>query len=575
MFAGVLFNLGGFLFALGVLHPLIRLEVVSTIALVVLAAFTCRMRWIGAVERYWSRLARRGALTLAAIFLLPLVLRAVLLISYPPPAPFLHDEFGNILLADTFAHWRVANPTHSFWIHFETFHVVQHPLYFSFRPPVPGLFLALFKPLTGSMWGGVCIGMGLMCAAFLWMLRGWFPPRWALLGALLATMQIGVLSYWMNSYWGGQWAALGGALLLGGLGRLLRYPRAVDAVLMAIGGGLVINTRPFEGGVVALTAAAILLARFVQGATPNRRALWRAVFPGVIAGGLILVAMLYYNFRLTGNPLELPYQLGVQAYNWAPALAWQSPGPPKYYNHDVMRRCFQEWEIVDYRKWKATPLAETLLDRLAETWQFFMRPALSLALLAFPWVVFRDRRIRPLLWICLVMVPVTLVSVWYNPHYIAPAAAAFYGILIQGMRHLRVWSRRGSPYWAAMARVIPVSCALTLGVAMAMDLTGARVPPNFRGWCGRYQELRARAEISARVSSLAGGHLILVRYRPDHNYFAEWVYNDADIDRAKIVWAREMDPARNAALMNYFHGRKAWLLEADLNPPRLSPYPAP
>jgi hypothetical protein len=55
--------------------------------------------------------------------------------------------------------------------------------------------------------------------------------------------------------------------------------------------------------------------------------------------------------------------------------------------------------------------------------------------------------------------------------------------------------------------------------------------------------------------------------------FDEWVYNEADIDGSKIVWAREMDAAENAKLMDYFKDRQIWLLEADEQPPKLSLYP--
>ena len=65
---------------------------------------------------------------------------------------------------------------------------------------------------------------------------------------------------------------------------------------------------------------------------------------------------------------------------------------------------------------------------------------------------------------------------------------------------------------------------------------------------------------------------ILVRYGASHSPHREWVYNHADIDGSKVVWARELDAEQNARLLTYFAERKVWLLEPDQAPIKLQPY---
>ena len=82
----------------------------------------------------------------------------------------------------------------------------------------------------------------------------------------------------------------------------------------------------------------------------------------------------------------------------------------------------------------------------------------------------------------------------------------------------------------------------------------------------------SRTSVETRLASLPGEHLVLVRYSPQHSVHSEYVYNSADIDHAKIVWAREIPGQDLAPLLAYFRNRDVWVLEPDPSPARLYPY---
>jgi hypothetical protein len=81
-----------------------------------------------------------------------------------------------------------------------------------------------------------------------------------------------------------------------------------------------------------------------------------------------------------------------------------------------------------------------------------------------------------------------------------------------------------------------------------------------------------RKPVEKQLAGLPGEHLVLVRYSADHNSGEEYVYNEADIDHAKTVWAREIPGMDLSPLLNYFKNRDVWLYEPDVDDASVAPY---
>ena len=194
-------------------------------------------------------------------------------------------------------------------------------------------------------------------------------------------------------------------------------------------------------------------------------------------------------------------------------------------------------------------------------WGFYFGPALSLPFLAFPWVV-RDRRMRFPLFAGAVFLLSLAVETWMLPHYFAPALGLLYLGLLQCMRHLRLWRWRGKPVGSALVCGVPLILCAMIIFRLTLIVAHILIEPEWpRGNVARAQIVRA-------LHNAPGQHLILVRYGKTHVPDNEWVYNAADIDHAKLIWARDMGEHDNQELLQYFKDRKVWIVDPDRSPVR-------
>jgi len=530
-------------------------EYIALFVTLAAAPFVRRMNWrvrFPSLRRTWHAVALTGFLTLS--------LRALLLPLLPIPLPSGHDEFSYLLQADTFAHGRLTNPRHPFWQHFESIHIIQRPTYNSMYPPMQGMILAAGQ-LAGNPWFGVWFASSLMCAVLTWMLYGYLPPRWALLGGLLAVLHYGLFSYWMNSYWGGAHAAIGGALLLGSLARL-RQGQSRYGLLLGLGLAILANSRPYEG---LLLAAGVMVT--IAWPRVDTGLLRRAIIPAGLVLLLTACCMGVFNRQVTGSAFRLPYQVNQATYGWPMTQFWMTPKQVEL-RHETMRG-YYNWELQYHRQFESPRiLLKEIWYRIRRLWSFLIGPVLSLPLLMFGRRAFRDGPMRNLRWPLLVVLVGVLAGQTATPHYLAPVTGAILVLVVQSWRHLRVWRLRGRQTGLYLAQAV-LAILIVLALARAANLLPAGASPT--SWCCVSAEFVDRARLLNDLDYLPGLQLVIVQYSAHHNIHVEWVYNRADIDHAKVVWARDMGEAENQRLIEYFSGRTVWLLQADHQPPLLQP----
>jgi hypothetical protein len=299
---------------------------------------------------------------------------------------------------------------------------------------------------------------------------------------------------------------------------------------------------------------AVLFARLVA-----HRNFWRVMLTAAGAWLLIGAWMGYYNFRVTGSPVRMPFVEYSAQYDVYPKFWFLPARPPPPYRNDVMRRLHTDWERGDYDRMRTMRgICAVASTRL---WQFIAintQPLVLLIPLLAAVALGRNPRFR---WVWLAMgvfLAGILAEAWLLPHYAAPAIPVVLLLIVAGWQWLGEW-RPGNTK-AGQILGFAIFCGFLVGVI---------------GWVA--QQPRPSTERFGRVNLIAstqlrnGRHLVFVRYLPGHLLDDEWVYNAADLEHSDVIWARMMGES-DIPLIRTFRNRQVWLLEVGKDDLSLNPY---
>jgi hypothetical protein len=233
--------------------------------------------------------------------------------------------------------------------------------------------------------------------------------------------------------------------------------------------------------------------------------------------------------------------------------------PPHIENHNIEFARYYDYEMSEHQRVDGpVHFVEFLTFRMQEYWRFFLGPALSVPLLMLG-QVWRRRRM-------LVIgagggLFAVLIEGGASPHYLAPAAAVLIAIVVECCRHLRASH-------VYVLRLLPIMMTLVLTLRIGAQSIGLPYTQklNFQSWCCRVEGNQNRARIAGVLDLIPGSHLVFVRAKTDEYNLLQWIYNDADIDRSRIVWARDLGPERNAELVRYYAGRQVWMVDPNVEP---------
>ena len=467
--------------------------------------------------------------------------------------PRLHDECSYTLQARMLSDGELWGPRHALADFFETFYVLDRPVYGSIYFPgtammnVPGIWLrlpswvvpillaALVIALSYRVTAELVDGAAGLLVALLVLSARLFRTYSTMVMAEMPVMLLGLLMLWAWLRWRRE-RRVGWALAVGAFAGWAAITRPVDALAFAIPVGLSMAwaLRRAPRALMARTAGALCL-----GALPF----------------LALQATL--DWGTTGAPWRTPYVSYLEQNQPGSAFGTETGGVAAGSHSTLLQKRINWSELAaGQRSSRANGVLAWAALRLRFTGSVVL-PCAILLLLIPPGLLLAGARGR---WVVLAAVPLSLLLYAFNPfflrHYALPLTMATALCAVLGAR--AVQGAFASPLYrrTAGAGLTVALVALAIG---SLPQVNAQAPDEIY----RTPLLDYTREAMAQIPAPA---VVLFRFNRSSNTFEEPVYNldVAEPDDAPIIRAHDLG-ARDGELLRYYAQRQPsrtfWLFD--------------
>jgi hypothetical protein len=234
------------------------------------------------------------------------------------------------------------------------------------------------------------------------------------------------------------------------------------------------------------------------------------------------------------------------------------------YRHEVIRDFHAEYELPNYHEKRSLSgfirvNVSILFTYVLVTGSVFLIPLIGAGRMLLAWLWRNAWGRLVFLTYAFFIVGLTLETMM-SLHYWAPITPLNYLLIVQSMRLWRA-RNRATGRWVLCGVVSLGAAVFGINAYQTIAMHDPLAPPS------------QRARLLTQLNEQAGPHLVIVKYGANHSFNHEWVYNEADIDRAKVVWARDMDVSENCKLIEYFKDRVVWSLTIDRDDAPIQPQP--